>query len=235
MKFDAPLIPGRLLRRYKRFFADVELENGETVTAHCANTGAMTGIIDPGLKVWLSETDNPKRKLRYTWEIVEADGVLVGALPARANALAQEAAETGVIRELAGYETLRREVKYGDNSRIDLLLEADGRPPCYVEVKNVHMRRTADLAEFPDAVTTRGAKHLGELKRIAEAGQRAVQLFVVQRGDCERLAPAADIDPVYSDALLAAHGAGVDVLAYACEVKPDEIRIRRPLHVELNP
>ncbi|MCW5725427.1 MAG: DNA/RNA nuclease SfsA [Maricaulaceae bacterium] len=232
MKLPAPLIPGVLLRRYKRFLADVELADGEQVTAHCANPGSMLGINTPGLKVWLSESADPNRKLKYSWELVQADGTLVGAYPNRANALAEEAVVSGVIAPLAGYERLRREVKYGANSRIDLLLETQGRPPCYVEVKNVHMRRDGDVAEFPDSVTARGTRHLGELSAMVRQGARAVQLYIVQRADCSRFRPAADIDPAYAAALNAAIDAGVEAMAYACAVTTDEIRVTRPLEME---
>jgi len=233
MKFPAPLIPGRLVKRYKRFFADVVLDDGTEVTAHCANTGAMTGIKEPGLKVWLSQSDNPKRKLRYTWELVEAEGTIIGALPNAANALAEEAVHAGTIAELAGHDSLRREVKYGENSRIDLLLESAGQPPCWVEVKNVHWQRGTGIAEFPDGVTSRGAKHLGELSTRVEAGDRAVQLFIVQRSDCHTLRPAEDIDPVYAQALRDAAATGVEVLAYACHVSTDGITVTDPISVEL--
>lgn len=233
MKFPAPLIPGRLVKRYKRFFADVVLDDGTEVTAHCANTGAMTGIKEPGLKVWLSQSDNPKRKLKYTWELVEAEGTIIGALPNAANALAEEAVNAGTIAELAGHDSLRREVKYGENSRIDLLLESEGQPPCWVEVKNVHWQRGPGIAEFPDGVTSRGAKHLGELSVRAAAGDRAVQLFIVQRSDCHTLRPAEDIDPVYAQALRDAAAAGVEVLAYACHVSTDGIAVTDPMTVEL--
>lgn len=233
MKFPTELIPGQLVKRYKRFFADVALESGETVTAHCANTGAMTGIKEPGLKVWLSKSDNPKRKLKYTWELVEAEGTIIGALPNTANALAEEAVKAGVISELTGYDSLRREVKYGENSRIDLLLESEGRPACWVEVKNVHWQRGIGIAEFPDGVTSRGAKHLGELSNQVADGHRAVQLFIVQRNDCHTLRPAEDTDPVYAQALRDAAQAGVDVLAYACDVSTDGIVVTTPMTVEL--
>ena len=232
MKFETALIEGRLVKRYKRFFADVELASGEIVTAHCPNTGAMAGIKEPGLRVWIEPASNPKRKLRYTWEIVEAGGVLIGAHPARANALAEEAVNAGVIPELAGYSSLRREVKYGENSRIDLLLEKDGAPLCWVEVKNVHWQRQLGLAEFPDGVTSRGAKHLNELAAQAAKGDRAVQLFVVQRDDCQTLRPAADLDPVYAETIKQARAAGVEVLAYACSVTPEEISISHRMDFE---
>jgi sugar fermentation stimulation protein A len=232
MKFTAPLIEGRLVKRYKRFFADVEMPGGEVVTAHCANTGAMTGIKEAGLRVWLSKSDNPKRKLKYSWELVEADNTLIGALPARANEIAEEAVAAGKIAELTGYASLRREVKYGENSRIDLLLEDDNRPPCWVEVKNVHWMRAPGVAEFPDGVTSRGAKHLGELALKAEAGERAVQLFVVQRSDCQILRPAKDIDPTYTEALRDAARRGVEVLAYGCDVTEDAITLAHAMRVE---
>ncbi|MFT6663135.1 DNA/RNA nuclease SfsA [Maricaulis maris] len=234
MKFPTDLIEGRLVKRYKRFFADVELADGEVVTAHCANTGAMTGIKTPGLPVWLSRSDNPKRKLKYTWELVEAEGTLIGALPNLANSLAEEAVNAGVISELTGYDSLRREVKYGENSRIDLLLEGNDRPPCWVEVKNVHWQRGPGIAEFPDGVTSRGAKHLVELANQVQAGERAVQLFIVQRSDCDVLRPAEDIDPVYARTLRDSAAAGVEVLAYACEVSPTAVTIHRPMRVELS-
>ena len=233
MNFQTELIPGILVRRYKRFFADVELADGRTVTAHCANTGAMTGIKAPGLPVWLSPADNPARKLKYTWELVEAEGTLIGALPNAANALAEEAVHAGTLAELAGYDSLRREVKYGENSRIDLLLEGEGRPPCWVEVKNVHWQRAPGVAEFPDGVTSRGAKHLGELSARAAAGDRAVQLFIVQRNDCHTLRPAEDVDPVYAAALREAAAAGVEILAYACRVTTQGITVTIPMKVEL--
>lgn len=233
MKYAAELIEGRLVKRYKRFFADVELADGSLVTAHCANTGAMTGIKTPGLTVWLSRADNPKRKLKYTWELVEAEGTVIGALPHLANALAEEAVQAGRISELTGYDSVRREVKYGENSRIDLLLEGASRPPCWVEVKNVHWRRAAGCVEFPDAVTARGARHLAELTGRVECGERAVQLFIVQRNDCRLLRPAEDVDPVYAAALRAAAAAGVEVLAYACEVGTGEVRVTERMQVAL--
>jgi sugar fermentation stimulation protein A len=234
MIFNTPLIEGRLVKRYKRFFADVELADGSTVTAHCANTGAMAGIKDPGLRVWISRADNPNRKLKYTWEIVEAQGTLIGALPGRANELSEEAIKAGIITELTGYESLRREVKYGENSRIDLLLESPDKPPCWVEVKNVHWMRQPGLAEFPDGVTSRGTKHLVELSHRVSAGERAVQLFIAQRSDCGRLRSASDLDPVYASTLLEAHAAGVEILAYACQVTPRGIAITTKMDVELN-
>ena len=181
MRFDTPLIGGRLVKRYKRFLADVELETGETVTAHCTQPGSMMGLVDPGLRVWLSRSDNPKRKLKYSWEIVEVDigagPALVGVNTGLPNRLVAEAIEAGAIPELTGYAELKREVRYGENSRIDILLTAEGEPPCYVEVKNVTLMRTPGLVEFPDAVTTRGAKHFRELAQMVGRGNRAVTVF----------------------------------------------------------
>lgn len=233
MRFPAPLHPGVLIKRYKRFLADVELETGETVTAHCPNPGSMLGLKDPGSRCWLSHTDDPKRKLKYTLEVLEADETLVGINTNRPNALAEEAIRTGTIPALSGYDSLRREVKYGVNSRIDLMLESTDRPVCYVEVKNCHLMRTPGLAEFPDSVTARGAKHLGELSEMVRQGHRAVQLFIVQRNDCDVLAPADDLDPVYAQALRDASAAGVEVLAWACEITLEGVEIVREIEVKL--
>ncbi len=233
MKFADPLIEGRLIKRYKRFLADVELIDGGVVTAHCANSGSMLGVKEPGSEVWLSAADNPNRKLRYTWELVRVGDGLVGINTGRPNRLVAEAVAGGAIDELAGYATLRREVKYGRNSRIDLLLEDPSRPPCYVEVKNVTLRRDGGAAEFPDAVTARGAKHLEELTDMVAAGNRAVMVYLVQRGDCDRFAVAADIDPAYAAGLARARAAGVESICRACDVSVDGITVARPLPVAL--
>lgn len=233
MRFEDPLIPGRLLRRYKRFLSDVALEGGEAVVAHCPNPGSMLGLADEGAQVWLSPARNPERKLRYSWELTAVDGHYVGINTGRPNAIVEEAIGAGAVPELAGYGRLRREVRYGRNSRIDILLEDDGRPPCYVEVKNVHMKRGPRAAEFPDSVTKRGAKHLDELAEAAEAGARAVMLFLVQRGDCDRLEIAADIDPDYDRALRAAVTRGVEALCYGCDVGLEAIELDRRLPLAL--
>jgi len=237
MQFPDPLVPGRLLRRYKRFLSDIRLESGEEVVAHCANPGSMLGLADPGAPVWLSPARNPARKLRWSWELVEvspavsgASGpALVGINTGRANALVGEALEADRIPEMAGYDALRREVRYGKASRVDFLLE--GNKPCYLEVKSVTLSRRAGLAEFPDAVTARGARHLDELASMVQAGHRAVLLFLVQRGDCTEVAAAADIDPAYARALAAARDAGVEILCYKCNLTPAAITLdsRLPL------
>lgn len=233
MRFPAPLHPGVLIKRYKRFLADVELATGETVTAHCPNPGSMMGLKEPGSRCWLSHTDDPKRKLKYTLEVLEADSTLVGINTNRPNRLAEDAIRAGAIPALSGYDTLRREVKYGVNSRIDLLLDSADRPACYVEVKNCHLMRTPGLTEFPDSVTSRGAKHLGELSEMVRQGHRAVQLFVVQRNDCEVLSPAGDLDPVYAQGLRDASTVGVEVIAWACEITLEGIDIVREIEVKL--
>jgi sugar fermentation stimulation protein A len=229
MRFPDPLIRGRLLRRYKRFLSDIELENGEVVVAHCANPGAMLGLKDPGAPVWLSPSRNPKRKLKYSWELIQVDGHMVGINTALPNRIVEEAVAAQAVPELAGYPKLRREVPYGRNSRIDLLLESEDRPPCYLEVKNVHLKRREDLAEFPDSVTKRGTKHLGELSDMARQGARAVMFYLVQRGDCASFQVAADIDPDYDRALRAALEHGVEFLCYSCRVGKEEIVLDRRL------
>ncbi|MEM8772790.1 MAG: DNA/RNA nuclease SfsA [Pseudomonadota bacterium] len=233
MKLPAPLHRGTLIKRYKRFLADIRLDTGEEITAHCANPGSMMGVSAPGSPVWVSEHRDKKRKLPWSWQLVEVDGgTLVAINTSNPNAIAAEAIESGAIPELSGYDRMRREVKYGENSRIDLLLEDDRRGRCYVEIKNVHLRRRSDLAEFPDSVTARGAKHLRELIRVVEAGERAVMLFIVQRGDCRRLRPAADLDPAYAAAFAEAAASGVEMLAYDCEITTAEVILRRALTIE---
>ena len=229
MDFSEPLIVGTLIQRYKRFLSDVRLDSGEVVTAHCANPGAMTGLNEPGLKVWLSPARNPKRKLAYSWELVRIGKGLVGVNSMHPNAIVAEAVGLGHVPELAGYGELRREVKYGTNARIDLYLTAVGGPSCYVEVKNVHLMRTPGLAEFPDAVTVRGRKHLVELARAVGEGYRAAMFYLVQREDCNRFALAADIDPAYHEAFTAARRAGVEMLCYGCRVRPQSIRLGRSI------
>ena len=236
MRFPAPLVPATLVRRYKRFLADVVLASGETVTVHCANPGSMIGLNAAGARVWLSTSANPKRKLAHSWELVEVDlGVgaeLVGINTVHPNALAAEAIAAGAIAELGGYPLLRREVKYGKNSRVDFVLEDPPRPPCYVEIKNVDLMREAGLAEFRDAVTKRGAKHLVELGDMVAVGARAVMLFLIQIGSARRFALARDIDPAYGKAFDAARAAGVEAIAYRCALTPQDIRIAEPVPME---
>ncbi|MFL5298542.1 MAG: DNA/RNA nuclease SfsA [Phenylobacterium sp.] len=218
MDFPQPLIRGTLVSRYKRFFADVVLDDGRPVTAHCPNPGAMLGLNTPGLPAWLSRSDDPKRKLAHTLELVEADGGLVGINTLHPNRLVAEALAADAIPEVAGYATHRREVRYGSNSRVDFLLQAPDRAPCWLEVKNVHLMRTPGLAEFPDCVAARSTKHLGELEAMVAAGDRAAVLFVVQRTDCQRFAPAGDCDPAFALALERVQAAGVEVYVYGCAI-----------------
>jgi sugar fermentation stimulation protein A len=229
MRFPSPLIPATLQRRYKRFLADVVLPDGVETTVHVANPGAMTGLAAPGAKVWLSKSDNPKRKLAYSWELAEVDfgtgPELVGVNTAHPNPLVGAAIADGTITELAGYETLRREVKYGRNSRVDFLLEDSAKPPCYVEVKNVHLMRAAGLAEFPDSVTARGAKHLDELSAMVAQGCRSVMVFLVQIGSAGRVALARDIDAAYGEAFDRARKVGVEAIAYRCAISETEIAV----------
>lgn len=232
MKFDPPLVSGRLHKRYKRFLSDIRLDTGEEITAHCANPGSMMGLAEEGSRVWLSKSDNPKRKLAYSWELVEtAPGGRAGINTGKANAIVEEALAEGRIPELAGYETCRREVKYGTGSRIDLLLEDPEKPPAYVEIKSVTLSRKPGIAEFPDAVTARGAKHMEELARRAVAGDRAIVFFLVQRTDAESFRVAEDIDPGYAKAFQAAVNAGVEALCYTCDISPEEIRLNRKLNL----
>ena len=239
MRFPAPLVRATLVKRYKRFLADVVLPDGETITVHCANPGAMTGLAAPGARVWLSRSDKPGRKLPHSWELVEADlgagHELVGINTTHPNALAGEAIAAGTIAELTGYGNVRREVRYGRNSRVDFLLEQAGRPPCYVEIKNVHLVRAPGLAEFPDAVTLRGAKHLHELAAVVAAGGRAVMLYLIQVGSAQRFALARDIDPGYARAFDAARSAGVEAIAYRCRITQMGIEVAEAVPIEEAP
>ncbi|HKH33146.1 MAG TPA: DNA/RNA nuclease SfsA [Beijerinckiaceae bacterium] len=235
MRFASPLIEGRLVERYKRFLADVDLATGERVTAHCANPGAMLGLLAPGSRVLLSRSANPLRKLSYSWELVEValaggPAQLVGVDTTRPNALVAEALAHGRLPPLAGYGRARREVRYGENSRVDFLLEQDGRPPCFVEVKNCHLMREKDLAEFPDCVAARSAKHMAELAAVAAGGARAVLVWVIQM-TAERFDVARDIDPAYDRAYRAALAAGVEAYAFTCRIAEDEVVIDREIPI----
>ena len=235
MRFPSPLLRGKLIKRYKRFLADIELDDGREITAHCANPGSMLGVAIEGAPVWVSEHLNSKRKLPYSWELIDVDGVLIPISTTNPNRIAREALEANVIPELTGYETVRREVKYGDGSRVDFLLEGGRRKkPCFVEVKNVHLSRTPGRAEFPDSVTARGAKHLGDLAREASNGARAVMFFIVQRSDCRFFSTAADLDPAYHQAFLGAINAGVETLCYDCDITTNEVALRKPLEIKLD-
>ncbi len=233
MIFDPPLIPGTLIRRYKRFLADVALDNGKMIVAHSPNTGSMLGVSEPGSRIWLSHNPDPRRKTHYTWELTEVNGICVGVNTARSNALAREAIEAGAIEALRPYTTIRTEVRYGqERSRIDLLLEGESLPPCYVEVKNVTAVDDAGLALFPDAVTTRGQKHMRELMHMAESGCRAAVVLTVQRVGCDAFRPACEIDPAYSRLLRQAANADVEIYPLQFEATPEAVTFRRTLPLQ---
>ncbi|QFT79783.1 Sugar fermentation stimulation protein A [Roseovarius sp. THAF27] len=230
MRFQTPLEPATLIRRYKRFLADIRLEDGREVTAHCANPGSMMGLANEGTRIWVEPNDDPKKKLKYGWRLVDhGHGHFTGVDTGLPNKALKAALTAGDIPELAAYDTVLSEQKYGQNSRIDFLLRGADLPDAYVEVKSVTLSREKGLAEFPDSVTVRGAKHLRELADMAKSGHRAVLFYLVQRTDCTRLTVAADIDHVYAEALLMARLAGVEVLAYDCAITPEEVEIRRTL------
>ncbi len=237
MIFPTPLVPARLIRRYKRFLADCVLEDGTDVTAHCPNPGSMMGLKDDGARIWLLPNDDPKKKLKYGWRLVELPGGHYAGIDAGLpNRLVKDALAEGQIKALTGYSETKPEQRYGsENSRIDFLLSEPARPDAYVEVKNCHLRRDGDWAEFPDCVTERGAKHLRELTAIAQQGGRAVMLYVVQRTDCARFRLAPDLDPGYAKAFDAARDAGVEVLCHGTEISPNGIRLTGPLPVDPNP
>ena len=229
MRFQTDLIPARLIRRYKRFLADARLEDGREITAHCANPGSMMGLADEGMKIWLEPNDDPKKKLKFGWRLVEHEnGHFTGvdtSVPNRALKAALEAREVAGFGE---YEVVRPEVKYGENSRIDFLLQGGGADT-YVEVKSVTLSRQAGLAEFPDSVTKRGAKHLAELSAMVAEGHRAVMLYLVQRTDCREMTLAADIDPTYAQAFTNAREAGVEVMCLGTRITPEGVWITAPL------
>lgn len=227
MRFATPLVPATLTRRYKRFLADVVLKDGREVMAHCPNPGAMTGLAEPGMQIWLEPNDDPKKKLRYGWRLVELPGGhMAGIDTGVPNRVVGEALRAGQIAGLSG--DVRAEVAYGMRSRVDFLLTQAGRDT-YVEVKNCHLRRHGDLAEFPDCVTTRGARHMHELSRMVARGHRAVLIFVVQRTDCARVAVAADIDPGYARAFQAARAAGVEVICLSTRITVSGVEAGPPL------
>ncbi|MFN3320701.1 MAG: DNA/RNA nuclease SfsA [Allorhizobium sp.] len=223
MIFSPHLIPARLLRRYKRFLFDAVLEDGTEITGFCPNTGSMRGLTERGSRIWLSRHDTATRKYAHALELVEADGTVVGVNTALPNRLAEEAILAGLVPPLAGFRTLKREQRYGRNSRIDILLEDETKGSVHVEVKNVHFIREAGLAEFPDSVTTRGAKHLDEMGDLVEAGRRAAMLFIIQRADCDRLRICSDLDPGYGRAFARAIARGVEAYAVRCHLDQGKI------------
>ncbi len=232
MKYSKPLQRVKLIQRYKRFLGDVEWPDGRKMTVHTANTGSMLGCSTPGNHIWIRDSENDKRKYRYSWEISETDdGHLIGVNTILANKLAVEAIEHGTIKELLGYENIRTEVAYGENSRIDILLQGDKN--CYVEVKNV-TARDGKYAIFPDAVTARGVKHLNELVNMIQTGHRAVMLFCIQRSDIELFRSAAEIDPLYAKTLAYAINNGVEVLAYSVAISVKEIKLATAISVKMN-
>lgn len=235
MRFQEPLLEGRLVERYKRFLADIVLSTGEQVTAHCANPGAMMGLKESGSRVFLARARNPARKLKYDWEFVEVPAgggphQLVGINTSRPNLLVAEALRDGRLAPFTGYDRIRPEVKYGRNSRVDFLLEKDDAPPCYLEVKNCHLMREAGFAEFPDCVAARSAKHLYELADMVAVGARAALVYVIQM-DAERFDVARDIDPAYDRAFRHALAAGVESYAYVCRISTEEVVIDRPVPI----
>ena len=233
MRFQTELVPARLIRRYKRFLADAVLEaDGREVTVHCPNPGAMLGLAEPGMRIWLEPNDDPRKKLKFGWRLVELpDGHLAGIDTGVPNRVVKEALEAGAIAALAPYDRVRPEVPYAEKSRVDFLLTGAGRPDTYVEVKNVHLRRDGTLAEFPDCVTARGARHLDDLAAMVEAGARAVMLYLVQRTDCDAVAFARDIDPAYGAAFDRAQAAGVEAIAHGTGIDRAGVRLGPSLPV----
>ena len=231
MRFQSQLIRGTLIKRYKRFLADIRLTNGEIVTAHCTNTGSMKGCKEPGSAVYLSRASNLKRKLAYTWELIKVNRTWVGINTMHPNRLVAEGIETGTIRELQGYENVRREVNVGAHTRLDFCLEG-GNGTCFVEVKNVTLN-LGGAAAFPDAVSERGTKHLKALMRLKRKGHRAAVIFVVQRQDCKVFRPADEIDREYGRWLRRAVKAGVEALPYRAKVTPKEINLTERIATKL--
>ena len=230
IRFEPPLQRARLIRRYKRFLADIVLADGREVTAHCANPGAMLGLAEPGMDIWVQPSTNPKRKLQWSWILVELDGDrMAGIDTSLPNRIVGQALREGALPSLAGYDVVRPEQRYGENSRIDFLLQAAALPDAYVEVKNVHLNRQPGLAEFPDCVTARGAKHLIELSAVVAAGHRAIMLYLVQMTGCDRFSIAGDLDPKYAAEFKAARAAGVEVTVIDCEISPDAVALGREI------
>ena len=233
MRFQTPLVPAVLIRRYKRFLADIRLEDGREVTAHCANPGSMMGLAEPGTQIWVEPNDDPKKKLKFGWRLVaHPGGHFTGVDTGAANRVLRAALIACEVPGLKSYGTVLPEQKYGAASRIDFLLKEPGQPDAYVEVKSVTLSRTPGLAEFPDSVTARGRKHLLELADMVRGGQRAILFYLVQRTDCTAVSVADDIDPAYAEAFVAARAAGVEAIAMDCAISPDEIILRAPVPVQ---
>ena len=233
MQFQTPLVPARLIRRYKRFLADIRLDDGREVTAHCANPGSMMGLAEEGMKIWVEPNDDPKKKLKYGWRLVDHEnGHFTGVDTAVPNRALRAALMAGEVHEFAAYSEVLPEQKYGEKSRIDFLLKGGGLPDAYIEVKSVTLSRQAGLAEFPDSVTARGTKHLGELAAMVELGHRAVMVYLVQRTDCTAMALAGDIDPAYAAAFAKARAAGVEVLCYDTQISPERVELGQVLDVK---
>ena len=237
MRFQTPLVPARLIRRYKRFLADMRLDDsGQEITAHCPNPGAMIGLAEPGARCWLEPNDDPRRKLRFAWRLVDLPGGhMAGIDTAVPNRVVGDALRAGLIPALAGYPDIRAEVRYGTHSRVDFLLSGGAGPQAWIEVKNVHLRRAADWAEFPDCVTRRGARHLRELALRVKAGDRAAMVYLVQRSDCARFRLAPDLDPDYARAFDAARAAGVEMLAFGTDITPQGVALGAALPVDPAP
>lgn len=232
MRFQTPLVPGTLIRRYKRFLADVTLADGQEVTAHCANPGSMMGLAEPGMRVWLEPNDDPKKKLKFGWRLVEhGNGHFTGVDTAVPNRMLRAALEARDVPGLTGFDSLRAEVPYGEKSRVDFLLSHAGQPDLYIEVKSVTQSRQPGLAEFPDSVTARGTRHLNDLSDMVRQGHRAMMLFLVQRTDCSRMTLAEDIDPSYAAAWSGATAAGVETLALDCQISPEAVRLGKPIEM----
>lgn len=233
MQFNSELFPGKLIKRYKRFMADVQLEDGSVVTAHCPNSGSMKTCLGENWPVLLTKSDNPNRKLAYTWELVHNHSCWIGINTHLANRLAAEAIGQGWIPELSGYDLLETEKKYGQNSRIDILLSSAGKK-CFVEVKNVTLVEDDGFYKFPDSVTSRGLKHLGELSEMVKQGHRAVMLYAIQRSDGSTFKPAAKIDAKYAEGLKEAYKNGVEIIAYRAEIDPPKIELKHKVDFNLD-
>lgn len=232
MKFETPLIKATLIKRYKRFLADVTLEDGSIVTAHVANPGSMMGLAGVGATVWLEQNDDSKRKLKYSWKLIQLENTFVGLDTSAANKIVKEALEKDVFG--FGYANFKPEVKYGEGSRVDFLLTEDGKPDLYLEVKSVTLSREKSIAEFPDSVTARGTKHLAELANMIRAGHRAVMLYVIQRSDAKSFRIAQDIDPKYGDAMQTAMRDGVEVICYDTKIGNTEIVLNDKVDLDFN-